>query len=236
MRRFLKRVFLRNWGLKLFSLILALIIWMTLIPEEKIFSEKTLTIPLVLYNIPSEMELVEKPPASVDVAIRAPNRLINQITPANVHAVLNLQNAHIDQREYPLNKSMISIPMGAEVKDILPSQVNLKLERTKEIMLDVEPIIIGELQKGFKIENTRILPPQVLIKGPESEVKEDYKVRTSPIDISTLTASTEIEADIILPNPFLRLASSETKVKVRFLIQKVESEGEEENQEEKKKK
>lgn len=219
MRRFIKNLFLKNWGLKLFSLLLALVLWLTLIPPEKIYSEKTLTVPLELYNISSEMELVEKPPATVDVKIRAPNRLINQVTPANVHAVLNLDKARIDQREYPLNKNMISIPEGAEVKDIHPSQVNLRLEKTKEIMLEVVPNIIGKLGEGLKIKKIEALPAKVLVKGPESKVRDKYKVRTNPLDISSLTESTELEADLILPNPDLKLASSQTKVKVRIIIQ-----------------
>jgi YbbR domain-containing protein len=219
MKRFLKNLFLKNWGLKLFSFLLALILWLTLITPEKVFSEKTLTIPLELHNIPSEVELMERPLATIDVKIRASKSLINNITSANVHAVLNLEKASLDQEDYPLNKSMISIPSGAEVREIYPSQVSLKLERTKEILLDVEANIIGKLKEGLKLENIGIFPPQVLIKGPESKVKDRYKVRTSPIDISALTETTELEADLILPNPELRLASTETKVRVRILIQ-----------------
>ncbi|MCK4363298.1 MAG: YbbR-like domain-containing protein [Candidatus Aminicenantes bacterium] len=219
MKRFFKRLFLKNWGLKLFSFLLALILWLTLITPEKIFSDKWLTIPLELHNIPPEMELMEKPPASVDVKIRASKSLINDITSANVHAVLNLEKASIDQEDYPLRKSMISIPSGAEVREIRQSQVSLKLERTREILLDVEANIIGELKKGLKVENVGVFPPQVLIKGPESKVKDNYKVRTSPIDISSFTETTELEADLILPNPDLRLASTQTKVRVRILIQ-----------------
>jgi YbbR domain-containing protein len=114
---------------------------------------------------------------------------------------------------------MITIPSGAEVREIRPSQVSLKLEKTKEILLDVEANIIGKLKEGLKIENIGIFPPQVLIEGPESKVKERYKVRTSPIDISELTETTELEAGLILPNPDLRLASAQTKVRVRILIQ-----------------
>lgn len=234
MKRFFKKLFVRNWGLKLFSFLIALLLWFTLIPEEKMSSEKTLTIPLELHNIPSRIELVEKPPSTIDIKIKAPNRLISQITPANVHAVLNLQKASIDQEEYPLNDSMISIPQGAEVKYILPSQVYLRFERTREIMLDVEPNIIGKLKEGLKLENVRTIPSQVLIKGPESKVREDYKVRTSPIDISLLQETTELEADLILPDPDLRLASSQTKVKVRILIQGETTK--EKKEEEKKKK
>lgn len=219
MKRFFKRLFLKNWGLKLFSFLLALILWLTLITPEKVFSDKWLTIPLELHNIPPEMELMEKPPASVDVKIRASKSLINDITSANVHAVLNLEKASLDQEDYPLRKSMISIPSGAEVREIRQSQVSLKLEGTREILLDVEANIIGELKKGLKLENVGVFPPQVLIKGPESKVKDNYKVRTSPIDISSFTETTELEADLILPNPDLRLASTQTKVRVRILIQ-----------------
>lgn len=233
MRRFIKNLFLKNWGLKLFSLLLALVLWLTLIPPEKTFSEKTLTVPLELHNIPSETELVEKPPSTVDVKIRAPQRIINQITPVTVHVVLNLEKARVDQRQYPLNKNMVSIPGGAEVKDIHPSQVNLRLERTKEIMLEVVPNIIGELKEGLKIVKIEVIPPEVPIKGPESKVNDNDKVRTGRLDISSLIQSTELEADLILPNPDLRLATSQTKVKIRIIIQ--EENAEEKNEKEKEK-
>jgi YbbR domain-containing protein len=219
MIRFIKKLFLKNWGLKLVSLLLALIFWLTLIPKEKLFSEKNLTVSLELHNIPSEMELVKKPQPTIDVTIRAPDRLIDQISSATVHAVLDLQNANVLTEVYSLNKNMISIPEGGEVQDFSPSQVELKLERTKEITLDVEPVISGELREGLILESVRALPSKVRIKGPESKVRQDYKVKTSPIDISSLNQSTEIEADLILPDPNLRLASLETKVKIRILIQ-----------------
>jgi YbbR domain-containing protein len=218
MRSFIKNLFLRNWGLNLISLILAFVLWLTFIPEEKTFSEKTLTISLETYNIPRMMELVEKPPAAIDVTIRAPNRLISQISSANVYAKLDLERASIFQQEYTLNIAMISIPAVAEVIRISPNIVNLKLERTEEIMMDVVPSIIGELKEGLKIQKMEIIPPSVPVKGPESKIKKKEKVRTSPIDISSLTQSTELEADLILPRPDLRLASSQTTVKIKILI------------------
>ncbi|MFC2169702.1 YbbR-like domain-containing protein [Acidobacteriota bacterium] len=219
MNNFIRNLALKNWGLKLFSFFLAMVLWLALIPEEKIFSEKTLTVPLELHNVPADMEVVEKPTSTVDVKIRAPNRRIDQITSANVHAVLDLQRAHIDQRDYPLDKNMMSLPEGAEVKEINPSQVVLKLEMTKEILLDVEVNIAGQPAEGFKVVSTKVFPSQVLIKGPESKITEKQKVRTSPIDISSLTQSAEIEADLILPSPDLRLVSAQSKVLVSILIE-----------------
>lgn len=220
MKIYLRNLIFKNWGLKLFSLLLALILWTTLIPPEKIFSEKTLTISLETHNLPQDMELVKKPTATIDVTIRAPNRYIDQITSTNVVAELNLANASLFQEDYTLNESMISMPAGvrATVIKITPNTVNLKLEKSIEIMLDVEPDIIGNLIEGLKVERIEVDPTQIPIKGAESKVREDYKVRTTPIDISTLMQTTELEADLILPSPDLRFATSLTKVKVTIFI------------------
>lgn len=220
MKIYLRNLIFKNWGLKLFSLLLALILWTTLIPPEKIFSEKTLTISLETHNLPQDMELVKKPTATIDVTIRAPNRYIDQITSTNAVAELNLANASLFQEDYTLNESMISMPAGvrATVIKITPNTVNLKLEKSIEIMLDVEPDIIGDPIEGLKIERIEVDPAQISIKGAESKVREDYKVRTTPIDISTLMQTTELEADLILPSPDLRFATSLTKVKVTIFI------------------
>lgn len=215
---------MRNWGLKLFSFLVALILWLALIPEEKIFSEKNLTVSLELYNIPSGMDVVEKPPSMVEVKVRAPKRLIGQITPANVRAVLDLRNARPDVENYPLDESMISVPPDAEVKEVRPRQVSLKLEKTVAVMLDVEPLIIGELREGLGVVKIEVLPPQVLVRGPESKIDESEKVRTTPVNLSTLTQSTEIEAYLILPSPDLQFASAQTAVRVKVLIQEDKTE------------
>ncbi len=224
MIRLFRRIFLRNWGLKLFSFLIALVLWITLIPDDKIFDEKILTVRLDVHNIPPGMVLVERPPSNVNIIIRAPKRRIGQFTDANVHAVLDLREALIDVQDYYLNKNMVRTPDGAEIKEIFPPQVKLKLEKYVEEMLEVEPDMIGELPEGLGVVKIDVIPPQIRVRGPESKVNKEDKVRTTPIDISMLTEPTEVEASLILPNPDLRLSSSRTTVKVRILIQEINQE------------
>jgi YbbR domain-containing protein len=220
MIRLLRRVFLRNWGLKLFSFVIALVLWLTLIPDDKIFDEKMLTVRLDVHNIPTGMALVERPPSTVNVIIRAPKRRIGQFTDANVHVVLDLREARIDMQDYYLTENMVRTPEGAEVKEILPPQVKLKLEKYVEAMLVVEPDIMGELPEGLGVAKIEVIPPRVRVRGPESKVDEDAKVRTSPIDISALKEPTEVEANLIPPED-VRLVSSSLTVRVRILIQEI---------------
>jgi len=223
MKTLLKNIFVKNWGLKLFSFLLALLLWLTFFPEEKLYSEKTLTIPLILHNTPPQMEVVEKPPQTVDVTIRAPRRLLSEITPANVQAELDLMDVQVNQQDFPLSPDMVFIPVGAEVKEIFPSQVRLKLENIKEVEMDVEVIFTGDLPEGLIITDTRVVPAKVTIRGPESKFRDEYRLRTSPIDRSALTESREIEVNLILPSADLRPASIRSTVRVFIQIQREEN-------------
>ena len=221
--RLLRNFFVRNWALKLFSFGLALVLWLILIPEEKTYSEKTIIIPLETRNIPTDVEIVEKPVPIIDVTIRAPNRLINRIATSDLSAVLDLGRATIYQEEYPLNPSMITVPSGAEVIKILPTQVRLKLEKTTQMDLEIVPTIIGKVGNGLKITKIDVNPSRIAVKGPESRIKSKDKVTTVPVDVTILTQTTEVDADLILPKSDLRLASGQTRVKVRIVIESSDS-------------
>jgi len=228
MKKFLKNLIFRNFGLKLFSFLLALVLWLALIPEEKIFSEKTVTVPLEIYNTPPQMELVEKPSPTVDVRVRAPNRLINEINSANVRAILNLENAEVGRQEFALRHSMIILPQDAEVKDISPSQVDVVLERVAEIMLEVEPVITGSPSEGYKFVRVIPDPSMVAVRGAESRLKDSYKVKTAQVDISGFTQPELVEVGLIPPHPDLKLTYPDAKVKLRIFIEPIEKENSEE--------
>lgn len=219
MRRYVKGLFVRNWGLKLVSILLALALWLVLVPEDKVFSEKTLTVSLETRNTPESLEIVEKSVSTVDITVRAPSRILNQISPSTVSARLDLERATVIQQDYPLNKTMISLPPGADVIEIRPNKVQIKLEWTKEATLDVHPSIRGKVAAGFRIAKIEFEPKEVVVGGPESKVKSKDAATTGPVDVTDLNRTAEFEVDIILPKPELRLVSARTTVLVTVTIE-----------------
>ena len=226
MNKLIRNIFVRNWGLKLFSFLLALVFWFSIIPEEKLSSAISVTVPLETVNLPAGLVIVEKPTPNIDVTIKVPNRLIDVISADTVRARLDMRMARVEQTEFPINRNMISLPQGAEVREISPSHVRMRLERSREIIMEVEPALIGQLPEHLEIVSVEVIPNEVSIIGPESKVKETDKVRTSPIDKSSLTESVEIEVDLILPDPALNMASYETIFTVRIDIKEKDTEEE----------
>ena len=213
----------RNWGLKLIAFALALILWLILVPQDRIISERTMTVPLDLTNIPAGMEIVERPVSTVDITVRGPKRVLNEIGPSTITARLDLEGATVYQQEYPLSRAMITLPLGAEVIEIRPNKVRIQLEKTMEAVLQVRPTVRGQVADGFKLEAVESNPSQVTVTGPESRFKAKDTVTTSTIDISGLNRTTVFEADLILPKPDLRLVSPQAKVRVTVVIEEAKA-------------
>jgi len=219
MRRTLVRWLVRDWPLKLFSLGLALGLWLLLVPAEKMSQEKSLTIPLETRNVPVGLEIIERPAAGIDITVRAPSRTLSQIGPSALVASLDLERATVLQQEYPLHASMIAVPPGAEVVKISPSKVTIKLERTSAAELELHTALRGKPAPGFRVARTEIEPAGVAVQGPESLVRAAAAATTAPVDVSGLTESTVFDTDIILPRPELRFASAETSARVTVHIE-----------------
>lgn len=220
MKRLLGRAFVRDWPLKLVSLVLALAVWLLLVPYEKVSSAKSLTIPLETRNVPAGLEIVERPPATVDITLRAPNRLLDEIGPSALVARLDLDRASVLQQEYPLKTAMVAAPPGAVVVKISPSKVTIKLERTAEATLEVHATLRGKPAAGFHVDGIEIEPARVTVQGPESRLKAKAAAAatTAPVDITGLAQPTVFDADIILPRPELRFASPQASARVAVHI------------------
>lgn len=209
----------RDWPLKLVSLVLALVLWLLLVPAEKVFSEKSLTIPLETRNVPAGLEIVERPAPTIDVTVRAPKRVLNEIGPSGLVARIDLERATVHQQEYPLNASMIAVPPGAHVAKISPSQVTIKLERTAEATLEVHAALRGKPAPGNRIVRIEIDPATVAVQGPESRIKAADAATTAPVDVTGLTQSTVFNADIILPRRELRFRDAPTSARIAVVIE-----------------
>jgi YbbR domain-containing protein len=218
MIRFLKDLLTRNWALKLLSFFLAVVLWLTVIPEEKISGERTLSVPLETRNIPSTMELVEKSISTVDITVRATNRLLGQLTAADIEAVLDLKTATVAQEDYALDPSTVVVPPNAKAIRVFPNKVHIKLEKANEVEMEITPSIVGKLKDGYTLQKIETVPANAKLRGPESKFRPKDKLRTSSVDVTGLSATAQFEADLIPPRPDLRILNGPIRVKVRVVI------------------
>lgn len=139
-------------------------------------------------------------------------------------ASVNSVNANIDvskltDKPQVFTTDLVTVDaQGENVKNIKLSantaDINAAIYETKEVPLEVE--VIGEVASAYQVTNMDI-PEKVQIKGLKHDLKNINKVTATAIDISNVTATTEIPISIDLPNGII-LAKDSEDVAVNIVI------------------
>ncbi len=199
----LKEFLTRNRFAKVFSIVLATLLWMTISRQAN--SEIGISIPLEYRNIPSQLEVIGDTTDMVEVRLRGPATLIREMTPQDISATIDLADAATGEKIVQLTPKNVRIPFGIEIVRVSPSQVRLSLDRTMSKSVPVTATLSGEPESGTEVEIVTINPLTVEVQGPESKVRSIESVPTAPINLAGRKSSFTGIVDLDLPDDTLRL-------------------------------
>src|SRR5713226_9013894 len=166
--RSLKHWITYNWYLKLFSVVLAVMLWMLVATETS--SEIGMEVPLEYRNIPSQLEITGDTTNSVQVRLRGSSNVIREISAKDVSTTIDLSKMRPGEKIVPLSPQNVQAPFGAEVIRVNPSSVRFNIERTLTKTVPVVPTIVGQPSDDFEIGSVMVNPSKVEVEGPESRV------------------------------------------------------------------
>jgi YbbR domain-containing protein len=182
-----KRGIFKNPGLKLISLLCAVIFWFFVVGEEK--AEVGITIPVEIVNIPSNLMIVNDVENGIDVRVNGPRSLIRQVANQKLSKTIDLARAGAGLVSFPIGPESLPLPRGVRVTRVRPTSITIFLERVSRKNVSVQPVLVGEPAPGYSVARVTIEPVQVAVSGPESELAELSRVWSKPIDVSGLTSS-----------------------------------------------
>ncbi len=216
----LKEFLTHNWLAKLFSIVLATMLWITVSSEAN--SEIGMVIPLEYRNIPPQLEVIGDTTNTVEVRLRGPAALIKEISPRDISATVDLTGLKPGEKIVQLTPQHVRSPFGVEVVRIGPSQIRLNLERTISKTLPVIANLDGDPAPGFEVHETTVSPASVEVQGPESRVQAIESVPTAVLRIGGKNAGFTQAVDLDLPDPMVRLQYL-SPVEVHVAIQPIHS-------------
>lgn len=210
-------------GLKFLAIALATLLWLTVAGEQVV--ERGMRIPLEFRNKPPDLEVVGEPVAMVDVRLNGSSTLLARMDPGEVVAVLDLSAARPGARMFHLSTASVRLPYGVEVSQIIPSTIQLELEKSATRTVNIRPAIEGQPAPGFVVGSVVPRPATVEVTGPASRVAQLSEATTEPIPIDgrrervrdtvnvgvadaslRLTEAREVTVDVeIVPAPVERL-------------------------------
>ena len=185
-RGFLSRVFLDDWLIKVFAVIITLSLWFGVTGLNKPITTRLNGVSLKP-RVSSSLEIVNSPTTEVDLIITGDKRKIDQINPENLIISLDLTDVSAGDQSINLTPENINIelPPGVKLEEIQPNKIAVKLEPVIEREVPVEIETEGELPDGYEFSAPpSIMPAKVSVRGPASFVNSLNSVSTERIDLT----------------------------------------------------
>ena len=177
--RLLRRLASQNLGLKVVALALAIGAWWFVAGESKVLV--SFTVPLEMRNVPKGMTITNKAEREVEVRLAGPSSLLSGMRPSEISAGVDLAAARAGRQSFTLDDRAVKVPPGIKVQRILPSAIEVILDRTERRMVAVAARIGGTAAVRKRVAKVEIDPPSVEVEALPEEFSRMPSVYTEEI-------------------------------------------------------
>ena len=204
-----------NWGLKLISLLFALLLWYFVVGEDKI--DTTIYIPVEIVNLPRELVIANQFKKQLEATVSGPRGLIGSLNRQRITRTINLDKAIPGTIVIRNEPETIQFPRGITVSRIQPSHITLLIDELIEKELPVQAKTTGTPASGRELVEVIFEPKTIKISGPKAIVGREKFLTAKAINISGLKEPTAVQVPLVLRPALLELMG-ETVVTANVVI------------------
>lgn len=216
----MKTAIFRNLGLKLFALGLAGVVWVTVSAERREQRiERTFDVPLALVGVPSDLVVTKGLQPSANVRLRGPLSTIRGLSSQTLEATIDLRDIRPGENSVFIRAQEINIPSGVEVLAINPPKLTLTVEPRRQKYATVRPFLVGDPPPNHQVVDVTVEPPNAIVSGPLSAVREFAEVATERIILSGRTSTFSTRVGVVSDNPIVRIIEPQS-VRVTVLVER----------------
>jgi len=183
----LKKLFVENFLIKLFSLVFAVALWLHVVARGT--AEVNFVVPLELRDIPQNMMVVGHAPGYVDVRLQGQEGMVKRLSVRDISAFVSLSDTKAGELTFNLSPSNVTVPGTIKVAGISPAEVRLHLEKILRRELAVKPGVTGRPAPGYRVESVDVFPRAVTAQGPESSLRKLTDALIASVSVEGATGS-----------------------------------------------
>ena len=187
--RLLRRVFLEEWLLKSFALLITLGLWLG-VTGLRAPTDARLQSVALKPRVPDNIEVTNISAQEVDLLVTGDQRKIDRIKKEDLTVSLNLTDATATgERTLQITpeNAAVDLPNGVALKEIQPNRIAVRLERIEEREIPVKVETTGAIPENFEIYSQTVSPQKVRVRGAQSVVEAIDFLPTEKINLENRT-------------------------------------------------
>lgn len=224
LERWLRRIFVEDWSLKLLALAITLGLWFGVTGQNAPVTVRMRSVQLT-FRLPDDMEISNDPREEVEVTLTGSKRALDGINARDLVAYVDVSDRKPGERVVQLtpHRVRIELPEGVRIESIEPNAVPLLLEARVERELSVEPRLQGKLPEGYELRSVNITPQKIRVRGPASHIDALQKALTETISLDGHKESfTAAQTAVDIPDSKVDLIDTVVNVSVEVGPQRIE--------------
>ncbi|HUI53582.1 MAG TPA: CdaR family protein [Bryobacteraceae bacterium] len=194
----------QNFGWKLLSLVIAVVLWALVASEPELSTFATVGVEYK--NLSDDLEISSDPVSSVRLELRGPSGELRGLGSGGVHPelVLDMSGVQPGERTFPITDQNVKLSRGVTLVRAIPPEVRFRFERQGMRTVKVVPRFSGEGRNGYDVATYSVTPDSMAIIGPASRVARVSAAFTDPVDVSSLAGSSDFRVNVFLEDPYVR--------------------------------
>lgn len=199
----------------LLALVMSIFSWFLVNGQETV--ETVVDMSVIMSNPPKGLMVDSGFVDTIRVRLRGPKGLLRTLSGKQLVYDVDARDFHVGENVVEVDVDRIPVPSTFTIVELMPNRLTLQVDRIAEKQIPVEVDWIGELDRYYEFEGVSVDPEEVVIRGPETQLRKIVKARITvredfPRDVpkvwvehSGLNLPDEIE-----PNP------AQVKIAIRF--------------------
>jgi YbbR domain-containing protein len=207
-----------NLGIKILSVVLALLLWSFVHGLQVV--QREIRVPIHYVNLPDSLMLFNSPPQSMRVLVsgRTSELFLRMRFVREVEAIVDLSAARAPLYRIVPSVSQVTSPSNPRVnlvRVLEPQVVDLRIVRRVERQVPVRVVLDGTVPEGYAmVDSPSVQPPVVLCTGPDFMVEKLKAISTVPITLQRRDGSFTERVPLFHDSERLRVTPDEVLVEV----------------------
>ncbi len=200
--RKMKKWLTTNPGLKIFSFLAAVLVWIIVVNVDDPISTRVYNqIPVTVTNaeiLASEQQTYQIVDGTqeVSVTVEARRQVLDEINASDISAVADMKELTL-QTQIPIEITINGFNGQYESAVSSPVNLQVKLEEEETKRFPIVPTTLGSVRDGYVLGDLKAEPEKVSFRGPKSVIEDISRVE-APVTVSGLSYDEVIETNLVL--------------------------------------
>ena len=213
--------FSESLALKAVSLLLALILWITILGFKR---EEVKVLVKLEPLLPPGVMITNKIPTHIQFTLLGPRVLLKDVEKKDKLIRPDLRHTRDNTVVLSINEDNAGdLPVGVRVTGFYPPTVLVRLEEVVESYIPVKPTLKGQLADGEELGQVKAIPSKIAVSGPKSLLQMLESIGTEPVDVEGLKGSKETVAAVEVDTEQGFRLSRDKVVRVRVTTKRVKN-------------